>query len=142
MENQLRVYFNDGFIDYRLLGAIKIIQEFNSFKIFCAFIDPRTDCYVEQSLTFYPSPQPSYPGFYFLSEYNGLAVKIPGEIDWFATKQMEAKQRADVPYETSIISLGTYKQVKIKLEISTSIRIMADTPPKNLAGDFIHYFKA
>ena len=55
---------------------------------------------------------------------------------------MEAKQRVYVPYETFIISLGAYKQVHIKLDISTSIWIAIDTPTEELAGDFVHYFNA
>lgn len=42
MEKQFKFYFNDEFIDYGLLGVIKIIKEFDSFKIFCAFVNPRT----------------------------------------------------------------------------------------------------
>ena len=142
MKKKLRLYFNDGYIDYKLLEAIKILKEFQTFSVFCAFIDPRTDTYIEASLPFFPNPQPAYPGRYFLSEYKGLAVKISCDFDWFATKQMDGVKRATVPYETSVISSGAYKQVSIKLEISTSIRIASDTPPESLAGDFIHYFKA
>lgn len=94
---------------------MKMLKEFQTFSVFCAFIDPRTDTYIEASLPFFPTPQPAYPGRYFLSEYKGLAVKISCDFDWFATKQMDGVKRATVPYETSVISSGAYKQVSIKL---------------------------
>lgn len=43
MEKKLRLYFNDGYIDYKLLEAMKMLKEFKTFSVFCAFIDPRTD---------------------------------------------------------------------------------------------------
>lgn len=50
MKKKLRLYFNDGYIDYKLLEAIKILKEFQTFSVFCAFIDPRTDNYIEAPL--------------------------------------------------------------------------------------------
>ena len=89
-------------------------------------IDPRTGCYVGKLFTFYPVPQMSPTGWVFLSEHEGLPLKLPANMDWWTCIQRNTKGKM-TKQKVGILRQGGYTPVEFDLEVSRALRVSDKT---------------
>ncbi|MCG9576636.1 hypothetical protein L1D14_10345, partial [Vibrio tubiashii] len=124
MSKIVAIYTEQSVERLDILSAHKRLREIGEFKVFLEFVDPRTDCLVQDYFTFYPVRQQTFKhGYCYLAEHQGLSLHIPSDLEWYADKQAIGKGIQCVSREVSILQKGSYINVKFNLGISPSIRI-------------------
>jgi|GEM_PF-2161343 hypothetical protein len=59
---EITLYTKDDLVRLDLIKANELLKERGYFHVWLSFVDPRTDCLVQDYFCFYPKPQPSYAG--------------------------------------------------------------------------------
>jgi len=100
-----------------MLSALKSC---GSFTVFLAFIDPRTDLFVDGSFEFYPVEQVSLSGRCFIAEYNGLPLRIPSDTSWWCRNSMNGT--VGCHQKTAILKHGQYETIEFTIDVLPKIR--------------------
>ncbi|PHM72263.1 hypothetical protein [Xenorhabdus sp. KJ12.1] len=92
MNNSLKMFYPQHSITLRYLEAVKLLKT-APFGVFLSFIDPRTDTLVQKVFPFFYDPLHTYSlkGRCFISEWGGLQLYIPSDLNWYIKTQRELK---------------------------------------------------
>ncbi|EHM1651402.1 hypothetical protein KDR40_001569 [Salmonella enterica subsp. enterica serovar Saintpaul] len=120
-EKIVTLFSNDASKRFTILEAYTELKRQGTFSVFLSFVDPRTNCLVEGCFQFYPKPVKTYSnmGVCYLTEHLGLTLKIPADMEWWATHEMPTFHKQDITY----LKEGEYANATIKLEIGSPIRV-------------------
>lgn len=120
-EKMVTLFSNDSLARFTILEAYAELRRQGSFTVFLSFIDPRTNSLVEGNFQFYPKPVNtySYMGKCYLAEHNGLSLKIPSSMEWWASHDHSTIHKQDITY----LKEGEYVKATISLEIFARIRV-------------------
>ncbi len=111
-----------------LKKAWEFLKEVGEFSVFLQFIDPRTDCLVSGDFTFYPDPQQTMNGWQLLAEHNGLSIKIPSNLEFYA--QHQGKCTPELILQSVILERGKYVNRQTPLFISPNLRTWSKAQDK------------
>ena len=119
---EITLYTKDDLMRLDLIKANKLLKERGYFHVWLSFVDPRTDCLVQDYFCFYPKPQPSYAGGGVIAEHKGLTLRIPYDLSWYAKHQKQGG-RAEVRWDVTVMIKGEYVRKVLKIEVQSNIRL-------------------
>lgn len=96
------------------------------FGLFLAFIDPRTDTYVQKVFPFFYDPVNAYgiKGRCFISEWDGLNLYVPADLGWYIDGQQNSHNSTKVfRQELGYLCAGRFVTKTVSVEVSVNIRI-------------------
>lgn len=120
MSNIVTIYTNKSLIRKNPIDAWETLKKYGCFNLFLEFVDPRTSCLVQSNFTFYPKPI-SLHDYWLLAEHNGLALKVPSDMAWYAKHQ--GRKYPVIFQRAGCIVKGEYKNFDFNLTICPNIRV-------------------
>ncbi len=125
MNNNIELFYPHRSVILPVSEAIDLLKA-APFGVELTFIDPRTNNLVQKLFPFFyelyePSSQKSH---FFLSEWDGLYISIPADLDWYIEGQKNiAIQVQPVFNELRYLSAGKFHTKSVHMEVSTNIRV-------------------
>tara|TARA_Y100000780_G_C13695637_1_gene421676 strand:+ start:22926 stop:23336 length:411 start_codon:yes stop_codon:yes gene_type:complete len=119
---EIKLFTKDNLIRATLHDAYEMLKRRGFFHVFLSFVDPRTDSLVEDYFCFYPKPQPSYAGGGFIADHNGLVLRIPSDLRWYAEKQ-ETFNGVERNEKVTLLVRGEYVTKPIRIRVQPNIRL-------------------
>lgn len=127
----ITLFTKDSMLTLNLNEAYELIKERGFFHVFLSFVDPRTDCLVQDYFCFYPKPQPSYAGGGVIADFKGLTLRIPYDLKWYAEKQRLAGSHK-VKRDVTVLKRGEYVKANVVIDVTVNIRLF-DTENRHVA---------
>ncbi len=125
MTNSLRLNYPQHAESLPMMRAIEVLKS-GPFGVFLTFNDPRTGALVQKLFPFFYSPHDTFSmkGRCFVSEWHGLPVYIPSDLNLFIEGQQD--QRCQTRYlmqNSGFLSGGDYQNRMFRLEFLTNISV-------------------
>ncbi len=119
--NKITIYYPSSLERFSAPDAFEVLKAKGQFEVFLEFIDPRTDCLVQKTFTFFPKPQVTTMGRCFIAEHNGLILRIPSDMEWWEAHSDGLP--VQVRQKVTLLVQGEFKGVEFDLRVSPSIRV-------------------
>ncbi|MDA5147819.1 hypothetical protein PG931_00780 [Klebsiella pneumoniae] len=125
MSNSIKLFYPQKSETLPHLEAIELLKA-APFGVFLAFIDPRTDTYVQNVFPFFYAPVDTYglKGRCFISEWHGLNIYIPADLGWYIDGQQNLRQSTKIfRQELGYLCAGRFVTKPVSVEVSVNIRV-------------------
>lgn len=119
---EITLFTKDSLMKMDTISAYTLLKERGYFHVFLSFVDPRTDSLVEDYFCFYPKPQPTYAGGGVIAQHNGLTLRIPYDLNWYAENQKQFGG-AEIKNDVTVLIKGEYVKKTINLRVQANIRL-------------------
>lgn len=105
--------------------AMEELNKIGKFQVFLQFINPKTDCLVQQPFTFYPKPHkhPHAGGSCFIAMHDELVLRIPADMSWYAEKQGEGSMPVTVGQYTCYLHEGEFINTQFDIKVDPNLRV-------------------
>jgi len=120
-------YFDQEVVNVATADAMRYLSQYECFSVFISFVHPATGIFIEERATFYPNPQTSYGqggfgGQCFLTEIQGLLIRIPANMEFWSREQGPRKE-ATFQQQLSYLHRGEIASAAVEIEVLRYIRI-------------------
>lgn len=125
MTNALCLNYPQHAVSLPMMQAIEVLKS-GPFGVFLTFNDPRTGVLVQKLFPFFYSPHDTFSlkGRCFVSEWHGLPVYIPSDLNLFIEGQQDQHcQTRYLMQNSGFLSGGDYQNRIFRLEFLTNIRV-------------------
>lgn len=125
MSNNIKLFYPQKSETLPYLEAVKLLK-MAPFGVFLAFIDPRTNTYVQKVFPFFYEPLNTYglKGRCFISAWDGLNLYIPADLGWYIEGQQILRHSTKVfRQELGYLCAGRFVSKSVEVEVSVNIRV-------------------
>lgn len=136
MCDMVTFYFDQDLLSVPVNHALAYLQHHKEFSCFIDYCDPVTGVYMADHVAFQSSAQridDDSPTGVFVTNHKGLTIKVPADMQWWATQSKSNTWFSDVPQESEVMIGGELKTFQFKAEVA-AIRIQGErvTPLKDI----------